>query len=131
MTETPAAPETTAVTPAPQAGKRHLFDSIAVKFIVLLVGYAAPVPVALAIASLWMEFVLHETDSSNNPMLLVKNALDNSGDLPQWALGLALLPSFILFAIVFKSSLGRILSVFSLLLFTGAALYFFDKIPVY
>ncbi|MDE1153998.1 MAG: hypothetical protein PW788_15815 [Micavibrio sp.] len=134
MTETPATPEVPAAPAAPtapvspQAGKKHAFDSIVIKFIILLVGYAAPLAVALVSANLWLTYVVHQT-GNGDAMITLHKALDGTGEMPQWILGASLIPTVLLYAIVFTSRLGKLLSLISLIPVIAGLVFLFNSLP--
>ena len=99
--------------PAP-VPKRHLFDNPALKLLLLLVGYAAVLPVALVVTKIWLDNFAGQDLGDVDPIYTVHQSIKGMGPAPQWLWAIALIPSGILFLALFKHPVSKVLILITL-----------------
>lgn len=101
--------------PPKEQPRKELLDNLAVKFVLSLIAWAAPAPVAVVLLKLFSTYTA-AGKGADDPFASISHSITHfSGSLPDILLLAALLPSLALLLMIYRKAPARIAAILVLL----------------
>jgi hypothetical protein len=100
------------------AGKKA---SSGVRTLLMLAALAAPLPVAITAADLWLQYAAAAQNVKETPFGLIRQIINETGEPQYWLLPVSLLPSLVMLLVLGRTLATRVFAVIALLFFAAGA----------